>query len=103
MIKDVRGRIIDKMRMSVKMSVMDTVSVRELQKNLAGVLSRVEGGLCLQVTRRRQVVAQLIPPVRVDKPEPWPDLDARARRVWGRRRVVGEAATAAILEGRGER
>lgn len=88
---------------SYKMSGMDTVtvSVRELQQNLKRVLARVERGQIVEVTRRRRPVARLTPAPAVGPVEPWPDLDARAREVFGDR-VLGTAATDAIDEGRGK-
>ncbi|MCW5550176.1 MAG: hypothetical protein KIT44_14520 [Opitutaceae bacterium] len=81
---------------------MDTVTVRELQKNLKGALLRVERGATLRVTRRRQTVAQLGPVQPVAPVRPWPDLQARAERVLGRRKLATGAADE-ILSARGDR
>ena len=78
-----------------------SITVRELQKNLKRVLARVERGQTLQVTRRQRPVAVLTPP-RVAVVEPWPDLDARARRVLGDR-VISPAPSALIAGERGGR
>jgi len=67
-----------------KLSGMDTVTVRELQKNLKGALVRVQGGATLRVTRRRKVVAQLGPAPVSPAVKPWPDLKARAESVLGK-------------------
>jgi prevent-host-death family protein len=78
------------------------VSVRELQQNLKQVLARVERGQVIEVTRHRRRVARLSPtdePIRAD---PWPDLDARAARVFGKRIVV-PGASALLLDDRGDR
>lgn len=78
--------------MSGKLSGMETISVRDLQKNLKHTLARVQRGASLRVTRRHQVVAQLTPVSATGAPEPWPDLRARAESVLGKRVVVPGAA-----------
>lgn len=79
-----------------------TISIRELQQNLKRVLARVERGEVIQVTRRRRPVAQLAP-MRSDRAtSPWPDLEARARAVFGMR-VLTVGGADAVSEGRGER
>lgn len=87
--------------MSGKLSGMNTVTVRELQKNLKGALLRVQRGATLRVTRRRKVVAELGPARPTAVPAAWPDLKARAERVLGRR-VIRPGAAEEILAGRGD-
>ncbi len=78
------------------------VSMRELQQNLKRVLARVERGETIELTRRRRPVARLSP-IRPPAPvEPWPDLDERARKIFGDR-VVRPAASALVIASRGER
>lgn len=78
-----------------------TVSVRELQQNLKRVLARVERGHVIEVTRRGRPVARL-GPIASDGPlAPWPDLDARARAVFGDR-IVTPSGSDIVIEGRGE-
>jgi prevent-host-death family protein len=79
-----------------------TVSVRELQQNLKRVMARVERGQEIEVTRRRRPVARLTPVGPSAKPSPWPDLDARAKSVFGDR-VIAPSASEVVIEGRGER
>lgn len=79
-----------------------SVSVRELQQNLKSVLERVERGETVVVTKHRRLVARLLPPEAAVQPRPWPDLEARTREVFGARRVA-RAASAAVVEGRGDR
>jgi prevent-host-death family protein len=79
-----------------------TVSVRELQQNLKRVMARVERGETVEVTRRRRPVARLAP-VRATGPlSAWPDLDARARAVFGDR-VVTPGGAEVVIEDRGDR
>lgn len=78
-----------------------TVSIRELQQNLKRVMARVERGQAIEVTRRRRPVARLTPVRPSATPRPWPDLDARAKSVFGDR-VVTPSASEIVIEGRGE-
>ena len=80
----------------------NSISIRELQQNLKRVMARVERGQVIEVTRRRRPVAQLAP-VRATAPvSPWPDLDARARAVFGDR-ILTPGASEVLVESRGER
>lgn len=90
--------------MSDKMSDMaiTAVSVRELQQNLKQVLARVERGQVIEVTRHRRPVARLSPTGEATPAASWPDLDARAARVFGKRRIV-PGASALLLGDRGDR
>ena len=78
-----------------------SISVRELQKDLKRVLARVERGQTLQVTRRRHLVAVLAPPP-PGATEPWPDLEERARAVFGDR-VVSPSPSELVVRERGDR
>ncbi len=93
-------RGVAKRPMSGKLSGMQTITVRELQKNLKSVLARVQQGSSLRVTRRRKPVAQLSPVRAIAAPPPWPDLKARAESVLGKR-VVAPAAAEQIIADRG--
>jgi prevent-host-death family protein len=79
-----------------------TVSIRELQQNLKRVMARVERGQVIEVTRRRRPVARLAPVHLRIGPQPWPDLDARTKAVFGDR-IVTPSAAELIIEERGER
>ena len=90
--------------MSYKMSYMGkaSVSIRELQQNLKRVVARVERGEVVEITRRDRPVARLSP-VAPERPvAEWPDLEARARAVFGDR-VIAPAGSAIVIEGRGDR
>lgn len=90
--------------MSDKMYDMSkvTVSVRELQQNLKAVMSRVERGETVEVTRHRRPVMRLAPVKSTAPAQPWPNLDARTRAVFGNR-VLPTGGAAIVIEGRGER
>ena len=80
----------------------NSISIRELQQNLKRVMARVERGQIIEVTRRRRPVARLAP-VRATQPmSAWPDLEARARTVFGDR-IVSPGASEVLAESRGER
>lgn len=79
-----------------------TVSVRELQQNLKRVMARVERGETVEVTRRRRPIARLTPATSAGPIGDWPDLDARARSVFGDR-VVNPAGSEVVVDDRGER
>jgi prevent-host-death family protein len=88
----------DKMYEMAKISV----SVRELQQNLKAVMNRVERGETVEVTRHRRPVMRLTP-VKLPAPaQPWPDLEARTRAIFGKR-VLSTGGATVVIEGRGER
>jgi prevent-host-death family protein len=101
-----RSRHLTGGKMSYKMSYMariSTVSMRELQQNLKQVMQRVERGQVVEVTRRRRAVARLSPLTGKDGPaSPWPDLEARARAVFGDR-VIAPSASEVVVADRGDR
>jgi len=80
-----------------------SISIRELQQNLKRVMARVERGQVIEVTRRRRPVARLSPMRSASATSPWPDLEARARSVFGGRVLAATGGTDAVSEGRGER
>lgn len=90
--------------MSNKMSYMKktSVSVRELQQNLKRVLARVERGGTIEVTRRRRPVARLSPFAPSGPSARWPDLDQRARTVFGDR-VISPGPVDLLIAERGDR
>ena len=79
-----------------------TVSIRELQQNLKRVMARVERGQVIEVTRRRRPVARLAPMPPSGSLSPWPDLEARARAIFGDR-IVTPGPAQMVIQDRGER
>ena len=57
-------------------------SIMEAQHNLARVLREVEAGYEVGITRRKKLVARLLPPEAPDKIR-FPDFGQRARDTWG--------------------
>ena len=84
----------------VKMSNMRSASVREVQHQFSKVLSWVAHGEEVQVYRRKQVVARLLPPGPLAIASP--DFVGRARRVWGKR-PRGRSLSRLASEARGTR
>lgn len=82
------------------LSNMRTATVRDVQHNLAEVLSWVERGEEVGVLRRRKLVAKLIPPD--PAPAAAPDFLARARRIWGDE-PKGPPLSELVRESRGDR
>lgn len=77
--------------------------MRELQQNLKRVIARVERGETVELTRRRRVVARLVP-ARDEKPvPPWPDLEARARSIFGDRMLSDPSPSEMLIQDREER
>lgn len=80
---------------------MKTVSIMEAQHNLSRVLREVAAGHEVGITRRKKLVARLVPP-EVEPAVEWPDFVTRAAEVWGNR-WRGASSDDLLDEGRGER
>lgn len=89
------------MRYFYSMNEKKTYSIMESQHNLAQVLREVEAGYEVGITRRKKLVARVVPPEEDDRVE-FPDFAARARRVWGEA-WQGRSSDELVDEGRGER
>lgn len=75
--------------------------MRELQQNLKRVVARVERGETVELTKRRRVVARLVPVWPQIPAAPWPDLEARARSVFGDRNIT-PSPSEELIRDRGE-
>lgn len=73
----------------------------EAQHNLSKVLQQVEEGHAVYVTRRKQVVAKIVPPEK-EEALVFPDFGKRARLTWGRA-WTGSSTDELLDESRGER
>lgn len=86
------------------MSDMKTTTVRDMQHRLSAILSEVERGEEIVITRRGKVVARLVPPPRPMEPNlRWPDSLARMRSIFPDGPPAGTPASAIIDEQREER
>lgn len=87
--------------MCVILTHMRTATVREAQHNLPEILRAVARGEVIEITRRNQIVARLVPAAR--RPAGGlPDFVERARAMWGRS-PKGRAMSDLVIEGRAER
>jgi prevent-host-death family protein len=80
-----------------------TISMRELQQNLKKVIERVERGETVYLSKRRRVVARLLPVVESRPVAPWPDLEARARSIFGDRILRDPSPSELLIQDREER
>ena len=81
---------------------MKTVSVRELQYNLATVLQQVSRGEEIAVTRHGRLIAHIVPARAQTGPVDWPDSAARMKRL-GPDAARGTPPSRILREMRGER
>ena len=65
------------------MSGMKTLSVRDAQHGFAAMLDLVMGGQQVEITRRRRVVARVVPVTRQAGKVRWPDVMARLKKDFG--------------------
>lgn len=80
---------------------MKTFSIMAAQHNLSRVLREVAAGHEVGITRRKKLVARLVPPG--DEPVvEWPDFVTRAAEVWGAG-WRGASSGELLDDGRGER
>jgi antitoxin (DNA-binding transcriptional repressor) of toxin-antitoxin stability system len=80
---------------------MKTYSIMQSQHNLSRILREVEGGEAVGITRRKKLVAHLVP-VGHDESVEFPDFGGRARRLWGEE-WRGVSSDVLVAEARGER
>lgn len=78
---------------------MKTVSIMHAQHNLAAILHEVESGKELAITRRKKIVARLLPPVDSGSVE-FPDFAARAGEIW-KKGWNGKGTSELVDESRG--
>ena len=88
-------------RLHGKISVM---TVGELRASFKTVEARLAKGMRVQITRRGEVVAEMLAPASEQgrasaTPETMPDFEARLKRIWGDRPLDIDT-TALISEGR---
>jgi prevent-host-death family protein len=85
------------------MSNMKTVTVREVQHGLAGVLSEVRKGQEFAVTKHGKVVARIVPAMGSQAPLRWPDSASRMKRLMSGAATQGAMPSEVVREQRGER
>lgn len=81
---------------------MKTASVRELRQNFGNLLNWIEAGQEVQITKRRQVVARLVPEISARKESvQMPNFAARLKKIHGETVLSAEAAQAILNENKG--
>ena len=85
------------------MSNMKTATVREVQHGLASVLSRVQKGQEIGVTKHGKVIARIVPATHAKGRLRWPDSALRMRRLMSGATATGAAPSEVVRELRGER
>jgi prevent-host-death family protein len=85
----------------IKVPQMRTTTIRELKHATTAVLARVADGEVVEVQRRGEPVAVLVPPRR-RAPIRRPDFVGRLKSVYGKR-VLTTTGTDLVSESRGER
>lgn len=83
---------------------ISVVTVGELRTSFKTVEARLAKGMRVQITRRGEVVAEMLAPASgrgkaSATPETMPDFEARLKRIWGDR-PLNIDTTALISEGR---
>jgi len=87
-----------------KMIHMKTATVRELRTSFPRVERWIADGETVQITKRRRVVATLVPPVRDgESAVSMPDFAARVRATFGGRRLTARQSADLRDALRGER
>jgi antitoxin (DNA-binding transcriptional repressor) of toxin-antitoxin stability system len=80
---------------------MKTATVREMRHDFGRVLSWIEEGEQVEITKRKRVVARLVPVKAQPRKVEWPDFAARRRKLFPNG-VKGKPVSEIIDEGRGE-
>ena len=85
------------------MSNMKTATVREVQHGLASVLSRVQKGQEITVTKHGKVIARIVPATRAKGRLRWPNSAIRMKQLMSGATLTGAVPSEIIRELRGER
>ena len=86
--------------------VMQTVTIREIQHNLAAYVRKVENGENIEIRRRNKIVARLVPAGQSAKrcaAPNWAEVAAWRRKLWGNKPAPGKPLSATVYDSRGER
>ena len=99
---DLRPTVADRLKLDI-MSNMKTATVRQVQHGLAHVISEVQKGQEIAITKRGKVVARIVPAARPRASVAWPDSQARMAVLTSRKGIKGAAPSEIVREQRGER
>ena len=80
---------------------MKEISVRDLQHHMREVFESILAGTTVVVKKRGRPIARIVPFAQEQRPpEPWPDLAARLRSIYGST-MVSDGASDLIYGDRG--
>ena len=80
---------------------MKSVSIETAQKNLPELLRQVEAGEELQLTRKKKVVAKIIPiEEAASVAKGWSEHFRKLKKIYGNRTARGKACSQIVIEGR---
>ena len=81
---------------------MKTASIRDVRHDLNRILEWIANGEEVSITKRRQPVARLLPPVRrkIARGKP-PDVSARLRKVFGTKIISDQKMKEILADNRG--
>jgi prevent-host-death family protein len=82
---------------------MKTATVREVQHGLASVLSQVQKGQEIAVTKHGKVIARIVPATRAKGRLRWPNSAVRMKQLMSGATLIGAMPSKIIRELRGER
>jgi antitoxin (DNA-binding transcriptional repressor) of toxin-antitoxin stability system len=82
---------------------MKTATVRQVQHGLAAVLSEVQKGREIAITKRGKVIARLVPATGAKGPVRWPDSARRMKELMPGAVPEGTPPSEIIRDLRGER
>ena len=83
---------------------MQTVTIREIQHNLAAYVRKVENGENIEIRRRNKVVARLVPAGQSAKQRKgcnWGEVALWRRKLWGDKPAPGKPLSAIVYDSRG--
>jgi prevent-host-death family protein len=85
------------------MSNMKTATVREVQHGLASVLSQVQKGREIAVTKHGKVIARIVPATQPKRRLRWPNAAIRMKQLMSGATLSGATPSEVIRDLRGER
>ena len=81
---------------------MKTATVRDIRHDFGRVLTWIEDGEQVEITKRKRVVARLIPVKAKRQQLKWPDVALRRRKIFPDGGVKGKPVSQIVDEGRGD-
>lgn len=85
------------------MSNMKSATIRQVQHGLAEVITEVQKGQEIAITKHGKVVARLVPVERTMSSVGWPDSQARMKALTAGKPIKGPAPSEIVRQQRGER